>query len=43
MINSLRTIVVAAYVLFSFGPLTEASQQLLYIETKTGTDAGAGE
>ena len=36
-------IVTASFVLFLLGPLTEASQQLLYIETKTGTDAGAGE
>ena len=43
MRNLPHSVIVTASVLFLLGALTHASQQLLYIETKTGTDDGAGE
>ena len=43
MRNLPHSVIVTASVLFLLGALAEASQQLLYIETKTGTDDGAGE
>ena len=43
MRNLPHSVIVTASLLVLLGALAEASQQLLYIETKTGTDAGAGE